>query len=161
MPSLPEFSGHPIRVVVRASLGEHHAATSIPRRIIYLDSGVLVRRGEFERILIHELFHFVWVRLSNATRFDWELQLSAEMTKGEKGELGWSADIRKQSLARRDIRGRSSRWRQYCCESFCDTAAFIYGDLRRHEEFTLPASARKVRREWFSRRFSGPEPVCL
>ena len=26
----------------------------------------------------------------------------------------------------RDIAGRTRHWREYCCESFCDTAAWLY-----------------------------------
>ena len=64
----PELAGRPIRVEVRRSLGSHLAGASIPRRLILLDAAVFARRGEFERILIHELFHFAWVRLSNQQR---------------------------------------------------------------------------------------------
>ena len=53
---LPVLAGRPIRVSVRPSLGPHLAATSIPRRTVLLDSEVLPRRrGEFERILVHEI----------------------------------------------------------------------------------------------------------
>ena len=46
---LPELTGDPIRVQVRRLSGTHLAATSIPRRTIYLDPEVLARRGDFER----------------------------------------------------------------------------------------------------------------
>jgi hypothetical protein len=158
---LPVFAGRPINVVVRKSLGPHHAATSIPQRRILLDSDVLAERGEFERILIHELFHFVWVRLSNDRRREWERLLAKELAGKHPGELGWSAESRKERLASQDIRSRTIRWRQYCCESFCDTAAWMYSGLIRHEEFTLWAKARRLRQLWFQRQFPAGVPVML
>ena len=55
---LPRLVGGPIRVEIRRSLGSHLAGASIPRRVILLDAAVLARRGEFERILIHEVISF-------------------------------------------------------------------------------------------------------
>lgn len=148
MPRLPPLEGRPIRVVVRASLGPHLAATSIPRRVIYLDRQVFRRRGEFERILVHELFHFVWVRLANAARRDWERLLAAEISRRVPGELGWSAEWRKAKLTPAQIRSRAPAWRRYVCESFCDTAGWLYSGLAHHSEFSLRASCRRRRRAW-------------
>ncbi len=149
---LPRLSGRPIHVIVRASLGPHLAATSIPRRIIYLDRDVLRVPGEFERILVHELFHFVWVRLGNPLRRAWEQVLAAEFARRDGGELGWSAEWRKAKLRPGDVRDRTPAWRRYACESFCDSAAWLYAGLTRHDEFTLPAAARRLRRAWFLQR---------
>jgi hypothetical protein len=137
-------------VEVRCSLGSHLAATSIPRRLILLDAAVFARPGEFERILIHELFHFAWVRLSNQKRRAWEEMLIQEIHGLTTGELGWSAEWRKVALSRADARGRTPRWRRYACESFCDTAAWLFAGLRRHDEFTLDVRARRLRRQWFT-----------
>ncbi len=154
---LPGLSGSPIHVQVRPSLGPHHAASSIPKRIILLDSGLLSQPGEFDRILMHELFHFVWVRLSNQTRRDWELLLTRELRQKVRGELGWSAEWRKHKLSLPDALDRTPSWRCYVCESFCDTAAWLYADLRSTDpgtaEFTLRPSARPARRRWFAARF--------
>jgi len=149
MTVLPRLAGRPIRVEIRPSLGAHLAETSIPRRVIFLDRGVLARHGEFERILVHELFHFVWVRLSNQTRWSWEQTLAAEFTRRSRGELGWSAEWRKHKLSLRDVRGRTPAWRRYVCESFCDSAAWMYAGLRRHDEYTLAATDRRRRKAWF------------
>jgi hypothetical protein len=138
-------------VEVRRSLGSHLAATSIPRRLILLDAALFARPGEFERILIHELFHFVWVRLSNPRRRAWEDVLLRELGALAAGELGWSAEWRKDTLSPQDIRRRTPRWRRYACESFCDTAAWMFSGLRRHDEFTLAGSLRRPRRQWFTR----------
>ena len=140
---------------VQASLGNHLAATSIPKRRILLDAAVLSTRGDFERILVHELFHFAWVRLSNETRWDWEALLRREFARRVKGELGWSAEWRKDRLTARDIQLRSPAWRRYICESFCDTAASYYAGVEMHGEFTLAARPRRARQDWFVRQI-GP-----
>ena len=136
---------------IRKTLGPHLAATFIPRRLILLDREVLAKQGEFERILIHEIFHFVWVRLSNAERRDWENVLAAEKAPGE---LGWSAERRKLTLSESDALVRSAKWRHYSRESFCDSAAWLYSRLGRHDEFTLPGAARRARKAWFQRNFA-------
>jgi hypothetical protein len=154
---LPPLSGSPIRVELRNSLGPHHAATSIPRRLILLDRGVLSTDGEFERILIHEIFHFAWVRLSNQSRRDWEKLLAAERSPGE---LGWSAEWRKLKLKSADARLRSPKWRRYARESFCDSAAWLFAELERHGEFTLPASSRRTRKAWFQKTLAS-RPIAI
>jgi len=147
---LPPLSGRPIRVELRRSLGPHLAATHIPRRLILLDAGLLSQAGEFERILIHEIFHFAWVRLSNQTRRSWEHLLASEFAAHARGELGWSSEWRKDKLKRSEIGRRTLGWRRYACESFCDTSAWLWSGLRRHDEFTLAAARRPIRRAWFA-----------
>jgi hypothetical protein len=154
---LPVLSGRPIRVELRDSLGPHHAATSIPRRLILLDRGVLSTHGDFERILIHEVFHFAWVRLSNPARHSWEFLLASE---NKPGELGWSAEWRKLKLTPSDARDRSPKWKRYARESFCDSAAYLFSGLKHHDEFTLPGSFRRARRAWFRRNFAS-HPIAI
>jgi hypothetical protein len=158
---LPRLVGDPIRVEIRRLLGSHLAGASIPRRLILLDRAVLARRGEFERILIHELFHFAWLRLSNQKRLAWEQVLAGEFRERVKGELGWSAEWRKEILSRVDPRLRTPRWRRYACESFCDSAAWMFAGLRAHDEFTLAAASRRLRRRWFTEQFSDGRPVAV
>lgn len=158
---LPPLLGRPIRVEIRPSLGAHFAGASIPRRLILLDAGVFARRGEFERILIHELFHFAWVRLSNQQRRGWEEVLERELRRNITGELGWSAEWRKDKLTRTDALRRTPRWRRYACESFCDTAAWLFAGLSTHDEFTLAPRMRRLRRQWFHREFSDAAPVAV
>jgi hypothetical protein len=126
-----------------------HAATFIRQRRIVLDAELLSSDDELRRILIHELFHFVWVRLANPVRRAFERLLAAQ--RSAPGELGWSADYRKRALTTGDVRQRSRKWREYCCEAFCDTAAFIYARSRRHGEFTLPRTQRQKRIAWFGK----------
>jgi hypothetical protein len=126
-----------------------HAATFLRERRIVLDEDLRVDSGELSRIVVHELFHFVWLRLGNDTRRSWEGVVAAEWRARRKGELGWSAEWRKDELRQEDVAQRSRRWREYCCESFCDTAAWRCGGLKSHEEFTLSKLARAGRAAWF------------
>jgi hypothetical protein len=103
------------------------------------------------------LFHFVWLRAGNPLRRSWEAILKAEHAAHARGELGWSAEWRKQALRTADSRARSRRWREYCCESFCDTAAWLYSGVRRHPEFTLGRRSCSRRRLWFETAFGDRE----
>jgi len=135
-----------------------HAATLIRQRRIVLDAALLSSDTELRRILIHELFHFVWVRLANPVRRSFEELLGGQRTA--PGELGWSAEYRKNDLAARDVRQRSRKWREYCCEAFCDTAAYVYARSKRHDEFNLPRRHRRKRIAWF-RKNLGPDNVYM
>ncbi|MBV8732209.1 MAG: hypothetical protein JO336_20565 [Acidobacteriia bacterium] len=73
-----------------------------------------------------------------------------EHAAGARGELGWSAEWRKRELTEKDVQTRSRLWREYCCESFCDTAASIYSGKPEHKEFTLALRYRERRKTWFA-----------
>jgi hypothetical protein len=157
---LPPLNGAPIRIGRAAGLcdryGASHAATFLRRRRILFDCV----RAEFPRIFVHEVFHFVWLRAGNAARNSFGQILAAEIENGARGELGWSSEWRKRELTAADRRNRSRLWREYCCESFCDTAAWLFSGIARHNEFTLGTSCRKSRQEWFARTLSqGELPV--
>lgn len=130
-----------------------HAASFVQRRLIVLDKELLGNRRELKRIVIHELFHFAWIRLGNPRRREWELVLAGERRKAARGELGWSAEWRKRELTEADPRGRTRNWREYACESFCDTAAWLLAGARPHPEVTLAASHRLRRAAWFVELF--------
>jgi hypothetical protein len=136
------------------------AAVDVRKRLILLDKQVFEERGDFERILIHELFHFAWIRLSNSQRRGWECLLARELARRAHGELGWSAEWRKNELSRADILGRSQRWKHYVRESFCDTAAWCFAGLKSHDEFTLAARFCGSRQAWFAREIEA-RPVSL
>ena len=146
---LPDMAGEPIRIEQSPGLrdrhGPVHAGSFLRQRRIAFDC----TRAEFPRIFVHELFHFVWLRLGNPRRQAWEEVLRTEWQRRSRGELGWSAEWRKQALQRSDVDGRTRAWRLYCSESFCDTAAWMYSGLTRHPEFTLAANCRRTRRRWF------------
>ena len=117
--------------------------------------------SEFERILVHEIFHFVWVRLSNSTRRSWERVLASEFSQKIPGELGWSAEWRKQKLQKSDRHRRTPAWRRYACESFCDSAAWLFAGLQNHDEFTLSPSVRRRRRAWLVRNFPATATISI
>lgn len=156
LPDLPA-SGDPISITFAADLRvirgvlhpdhisgrEVHAAAYLRRRAIVLDEALRSNAPELRRILLHELFHFVWVRLGNLRRGEYAALLASERIRRARGELGWSAERAKPDAAE----GRA--WREYMCESFCDTAAWYFtGD---HLEATLAGRFRERRRKWLER----------
>jgi hypothetical protein len=161
--NFPKITGSPIRVeflpalsarrgglLSRAATGMPvHAATFLRQRRIVLDSALTSNRREFERIMAHEICHFVWMRLGNPRRRSYEALVASELRRCVSGELGWSAEWRKAKLSRRDLLDHTRRWREYCCESFCDTGAWVLAGRGRHAEFTLPVHERTRRRVWF------------
>jgi hypothetical protein len=157
MPALTVGSG---KLYSQRSYGQPvYAGSYIRKREIVLDRELKSRPKELARILTHELFHFAWVRLGNRARRSYERLLLQELKNKARGELGWSAESRKSTLAHRPRPTSHNlvRWREYICESFCDTAAWLYSGVRRHDEFTLGARNRTRRAEWFSETFrNGP-----
>ncbi|MES1262231.1 MAG: hypothetical protein ABUS49_10890 [Acidobacteriota bacterium] len=154
---LPDFRGQPIEVLYRAGLldtagNAAHAATWIPRRLIVLEEALRETPREHDRILLHELFHFVWVRLGNPRRLRWEELLRRELAARARGEAGWSAEWRKRALTARDVGSRTRRWREYCCESFCDTAAWRWSG--EESEVTLARGRCRKRDDWFARELA-------
>jgi hypothetical protein len=157
------MSGEPIRVrflpALTASNGrlesqtgrgrEVHAGSDLRQRRIVFASELIERPTELQRILIHELFHFVWLRAGNPARRSFERVLMREVRSRARGELGWSAEREKLSMRAADCRARTRRWREYACESFCDTAAWLFAS-RRHPEHTLSRRFCRRRREWFT-----------
>jgi hypothetical protein len=131
---------------LRDRRGPAHAGAFLRKRRIALDC----TRAEFPRIFVHEVAHFIWLRLGNPARRSYEDVVRAEIAGTARGELGWSAEWRKNALRAEDMAGRTRRWREYCCESFCDTAAWLYSGTQRHREFTLGARRRRGRRTWFA-----------
>lgn len=173
--SLPVFEGRPIRLafrpdlrayrgrlVSRAHRGEEvHAGSQIRKRLVVLDEALLRNSAELKRILVHELFHFVWLRIPHSARLSYEELLEREIDMGARGELGWSSESRKAKLAPEDLEERSLRWREYACESFCDTAAWRYSAVKAHEEFTLAPRFQQARRRWLGNLLEARERIPL
>lgn len=153
---LPPLMGAPLRLEhvrgLRDRQGDVHAGSFLRERRIAFNC----TRAEFPRIFVHELYHFVWLRAGNPVRLSYGELLRGECLAGARGELGWSAEWRKRKLGARDWESRSRRWREYCCESFCDTAAWLYSGAR-HAEFTLSRRCRAGRRAWFQRTMENRE----
>jgi hypothetical protein len=156
------LTGRPIEVRYRDNLSDTagnpaHAATFIRQRLIVLDRELRRNASEHQRILIHELFHFVWVRSGNQKRRAWEALLRSEWQANARGEAGWSAEWRKRELTPADIEHRSRKWRDYCCESFCDTAACL--ETGSSTEVTLAPGRLAARRLWFAEQLGNPLPI--
>ena len=103
----PEVNGLPIEITFAPALRAHrgkllsgksspgkevHAASLIRQRRIVLDAELKKKPAELKRILIHELFHFAWLRLGNPGRRSFEELLRKEVRERVRGELGWSAE---------------------------------------------------------------------
>ena len=104
---------------------EVHAGSFLRQRRIVLDVALKKQPRMLARILTHELFHFAWLRIGNPNRRSFENLLLSEIRNHVEGELGWSAERMKSALDRKDRVRRTRRWREYVCESFCDTAAWL------------------------------------
>ena len=150
---LPALTADRRRLYSNRPLGQPvYAGSFIRKREIILDQELERQPRELTRILIHELFHFAWVRLGNPARRSFEDLLKAEWKQGARGELGWSAELRKNALAKSRPQA-TALWRDYLCESFCDTAAWLYSGRRHHPEYTLAARHRNRRAAWFQSAF--------
>jgi hypothetical protein len=153
---LPSLTADGRRLYSNRPHGEPvHAGSFLRKRRIVLDRELERQPKELARILVHELFHFAWVRLGNPARDSYASLVREEWRRHARGELGWSAELRKRALLKHSRRPTSSRpWRDYLCESFCDTGAWLYSGVRRHPEYTLAARHRMRRAEWFQRVFA-------
>ena len=158
---LPALKGKPISISVRKTLVAHrgrlvsanaragsevYAAAFLRKRQIVLEAGLLSNEPAFRMILIHELFHFVWPRLGNSARQEFKNILFEEQKKGARGELGESSSVKKELIR---AGGSGALWRDYVCESFCDTAAWLYSGTNEDALFTLKRRWRERRQRWF------------
>ena len=147
---MPSLIGAPIRIQhspgMRDRRGPVHAGAFLRERRIAFDCTT----EEFPRVFAHEIAHFIWIRLGNPRRRSWEDLVRVEISAHAAGELGWSAEWRKAALSAGDVADRTRGWRDYCCESFCDTAAWLWSGVGRHPEFTLAGKLRAIRRKWFA-----------
>jgi len=151
LPALTIRSG---KLYSRRSGGQPvYAGSYIRKREIILDCELTGRPDELARILTHELFHFAWVRLGNPQRRSYGNLLRQELKLHARGELGWSAESRKSALVPHFPPHLTLPWRDYLCESFCDTAAWLYSGVRRHSEFTLGMRYKNRRATWFFETF--------
>lgn len=125
---------------------EVHAASWTRRRDIVLDSALAGSETELARIVAHELFHFVWLRMNNRQRRAWSELLASERTRGE---LGWSSEWRRRALEDGDALLNTRRWREYVSESFCDTGAWITTGLAGDQDVTPGARWLDRRRRFF------------
>jgi hypothetical protein len=168
--SLPPLSGVPICIRDGAELRAHkgkllwgcgergvavHAASFLRGREIVLRTELLRDQRVFRFILVHELFHFVWARLGTPRRAEFTALLRREQTARTRGELGESSSLKKERLSPADCLRNSRAWRDYVCESFCDTAAWLYSAIGGDAACTLAKRCRDQRARWFAAAFEG------
>ena len=135
-----------------------YAASFIRERRIVLATELVASRDLFRSILLHELFHFAWVRLGNQRRNRFAELLQAELKGRARGELGESAEVYKAAIfAESKFAGR--RWRDYCCESFCDSGASLLVGPPRGFGPVLSRCWRERRFRWLAEDCRGPFPV--
>jgi hypothetical protein len=167
--ALPQLTGSPIHIRFESQLTAHrgkllcnqanrgsavYAASFIRKRDVVVDSALAKRPRALRLILLHELFHFVWIRLGNERRSEFSELLAREYMYRARGELGESAAVKKLLLQDRDCLISSRRWRDYICEGFCDTAAWRHSGIQHHPAFTLAPRWRKRREVWFNATFA-------
>ena len=118
-----------------------HAATFLRDRRIVIETQLLSDYSALRFVLAHELLHFSWLRLGNTLRSQFAGLLQREVQSRAAGELGDSSSVAKE---RWKLRPASSQlWKNYVCESFCDTGAALY--------FAAPKAAQLALR-WLQRR---------
>ena len=130
---------------LRDRRGAVHAGSFLRERRIAFDCAP----AEFPRIFVHELFHFVWAQAGNPARLSFEDLVEGGTGGGRARRTGLVRGMAEAGAEPRRPAPRSRRWREYCCESFCDTAAWLYSGVPRHAEFTLAGRYRQRRRAWF------------
>jgi hypothetical protein len=166
--NLPPLTGDPIWLCFSPALkvsrgrllsGDHHpgtpvhAAAFVRQRRIVLETELLKSPGKLRLILLHEIFHFVWPRLGNRRRGEFAAILRNEASRGARYELGESSAAKKEQIGLRD-RGQNTRlWRDYVCESFCDTAACCFAGVA-STGFRIAERWRKRREVWLRSVFS-------
>ncbi len=158
---LPALTGSPLLISALPKLTAHrgkllsanlqkgkpvHAASFIRKREIVLETELLCKK-DLPQIFVHELFHFVWARLGNTRRAGYAALLADELHAHARGELGESATVAKDQAPASP---------NHICESFCDTAAWLYAPNPPNQHITLAPRWQKLRRLWFATHLSIP-----
>lgn len=161
---LPLHASNPVRVTFLPKLTAHggkllsgtdcgtpvYAASFIRQRRIVLETGLLSTPAALRFIFVHELFHFAWLRLGNTRRAEYSTLLTRELDGKARGELGESSAVKKAEVRfERNICPQSQVWRDYLCESFCDSAACLFGGGPVHDGVKLANTWTVLRRDWF------------
>ncbi len=124
------------------------AVSYINTRLVVLRRRLFRQHRLGQRLFYHELCHFLWPRLGTPRRRAFDRVLRRELRAGVRGELGYTAALCKQALGRRRS---GAPWREYVCESFCDTGAYALlratgvASRARSVEFTLGRRQRAAR----------------
>jgi hypothetical protein len=138
------LSGQPARGIAV------YAASFIPQRRIVIEAELLQQPDTLRLCLTHEIFHFVWPRLGNRLRDLYRQVLADEQACHARGEIGESSSVAKSRLPdSAKFPANLPLARHYACESFCDTAAWLYSGVNSHPQFKLAARWRERRKSYF------------
>jgi hypothetical protein len=153
---LPGLTAYRGKLLSRADRGTPvYAASFIRQRRIVIEQDLLSSPAVLRFILVHEFFHFVWVRLGNTSRAEYSRLLVAELVGKARGELGESSAVKKAELQPDGkLSPPSKLWRDYACESFCDSAASIFTQGPVHEGARLGKAWSKIRRQWLLQKLA-------
>ena len=145
----PELTAHWGKLLSGAGIGVPvHAAAFIRKRMVVLEADLFSQAEQLRLILVHEIFHFAWVRLSNGQRRAFTDLLTDEIQDRARGELGEAAGVKKRLFQESaSFDGSSRLWRDYACESFCDSGAAFFSGAAANEHFTLA-------KRWAGRRYA-------
>jgi hypothetical protein len=129
-----------------------YAAAFVRERRIVLETDLVKTPDALRFIFVHELFHLAWLRLGNGRREAFRKLLVNEIAANVRGELGESSTVKKgQWMACPEFSVRAPNWRDYTCESFCDSAASFYAAGRVPSGYKIGKAWTAIRRDWFDR----------
>lgn len=133
-----------------------YAAAFLRQRRIILEASLLSDAALLRFIFVHELFHFVWMRLGNSARAEYSRLIAREFMSRARGELGESSAVKRAALGNA-TQGllQSAAWREYVCESFCDSAGFLFTGASVHDDPKLGKTWTAIRRRWFDEKLAG------
>ncbi|MFZ0592841.1 MAG: hypothetical protein WAM39_20440 [Bryobacteraceae bacterium] len=118
------------------------------RRIV-LEENLVSEARDLRLIFAHEIYHFAWRRLGNTRRAEYDSLLREELASSALGELGESSSVAKQEHVSQERPLGGNSWKQYVCESFCDTGAWLFSGVEEHRTFQLASRWRTKRALWF------------
>jgi hypothetical protein len=125
------------------------AASFIRQRRIVLDAALLSQPALGLPVLVHELFHFAWVRLGNNGRASFADLIEAERLGRARGGLGESSVVARCRIMPGKAAADARVWKDFVCESFCDTAAYLFTGTIVGDEGGLARRWLARRRHWF------------
>lgn len=126
-----------------------YAGSFLRERRIVLEDSLKTQPSSLRLILGHEILHFAWWRLGNTRRAGFSELLACEYAAGARGELGESSLVAKDNYHSGRHAGGLQLWRDYVCESFCDTGAWFLAGVKDHDTFRLAGRWKRRRATWF------------
>ena len=147
---LPALTAHRGALLSKGGRGRPvYAASFLRERRVVLEDSLTRDPPRLRLIFTHEVLHFAWWRLGNTRRTDFGALLTEECAARPRGELGESSLVAKDAYLSGSGEGKPRLWRDYVCESFCDTGAWLFSGVEDHDSFQLAARWKSRRAAWF------------